>query len=93
MNNKPKWILKYGVQVTECTSFPYAYRIIHTLIKKAIESNQDTASLMNSIILTGPPNGKGIPMRYNYESATSLAKNMGLLTTDGTINQKEFKKK
>jgi len=49
--------------------------------------------VMNGIRIIGPPNGKGEAMEYTYSSAANLAKSMGLLLPDGTINQKEFKKR
>jgi hypothetical protein len=65
----------------------------YNVVRKALDNNQDVAKVMNGIQIVGPPNGKGDPMKYNYTSATSLARSMGLLLADGTINQKEFKKR
>ncbi len=91
--NKVTWILKNGAQVIECTSFPYAFRNAYNIVRKALESNQNIGLVMSGIQLIGPPNGKGEAMKYNYTSASSLARSMGLLLPDGTINQKEFKKR
>lgn len=93
MNNKVKWILKNGAQIIECNSFPYAFRNAYNIIRKALENNQDIGRVMSGIQIVGPPNGKGEPMTYNYTRAVSLAKSMGLLLADGTLDQREFKKK
>lgn len=91
--NKVIWKVKNGVSSTECTSFPYAFRMAYNIVRKALEANQNVASVINGISIVGPPNGKGEVMKYSYTSAVSLARNMGLLLTDGSINQKEFKKR
>jgi len=91
--NKIKWTVKSGVSITECTSFPYAFRFAFNLVRKALEKNQNLNMVMNGIRIIGPPNGKGEAMEYTYSSAANLAKSMGLLLPDGTINQKEFKKR
>lgn len=91
--NKVKWILKNGFQATECTSFPYAFRMAYNIVKKALENNQDVNKVISGIQIVGPPNGKGEPMKYNYQKALDLAKSMGLVLLDGSINTKEFKRK
>ncbi len=93
MSNKTKWIVKSGVTVTECVSFPFAFRMAFNLVRKALEKNQNVGSVVSGIQIVGPPNGKGEPMTYTYSKASDLAKSMGLLLPDGTINQKEFKKR
>ncbi len=93
MNNKIKWILKNGFTSTEFTSFPYAFRVAYNTVRKAIEINKNLDSTINGIQIIGPPNGKGELMKYSYSSAADLAKSMGLLLPDGTLNQKEFKKR
>lgn len=91
--NKVKWILKSGVTSTECTSFPYAFRMAYNIVRKALEANQDVSKVISGIQIVGPPNGKGELMKYNYQKALDLARSMGLVLPDGSINQKEFKKK
>lgn len=91
--NKVKWIVRSGMTATECTSFPYAFRMSLNIVRKALDNNQDVDKVMSGIQIVGPPNGKGEAMKYSYSSAVSLARSMGLLLPDGTINQKEFKKR
>lgn len=93
MINKPKWILKNGFTSTECTSFPYAFRIAYNSVRKALETNKNVKSVIDGILIIGPPNIKGVNMKYTYATAIELAKSMGLVLPDGTINQKEFKRK
>lgn len=91
--NKPKWILRSGVTATECASFPYAFRMAFNMVQRALKNNTSVESTINGIRIVGPPNGKGIPLTYTYSTALNLARSMGLVLTDGTINQKEFKKR
>lgn len=90
--NRTKWILKSGMTITECISFPYAFRMAYNLVRKAIDNNQDIDNVKRGIQIVGPPNGKGEPMAYNYYKAFDLARSMGVVLSDGTINQKEFKR-
>lgn len=87
------WILKNGDQVTECTSFPYAYRAAYNIVRKTIEAKQNAGPVMQKISITGPPNLKGERKTYSYASATQMAQNTGLLTADGNIESREFKKR
>ena len=48
---------------------------------------------MKNITIIGPPNAKGERTKYTYASAKQMAEGMGLLTADGTINSREFKKR
>ncbi len=91
--NKVKWMFKNGFQSTECTSFPFAFRMAYNAVRKALDNEADVGKVMSGIQIVGPPNGKGELMKYNYTSAVALAKSMGLLLADGTINHKEFGKK
>jgi hypothetical protein len=91
--NKITWIVRSGFTATECASFPYAFRTAFNIVRKALEKNQNVNSAINGIQIVGPPNGKGETMKYTYSSAVNLAKSMGLLLPDGTINQKEFKRR
>ena len=93
MSNKTKWIVKSGVTATECVSFPFAFRMAFNIVRKALEKNQNIDTVKSGIQIVGPPNGKGVPMKYTYSSASDLARSMGLLLPDGSINAKEFEKK
>lgn len=89
-----KWLLKNGASVVECTSFPYAYRTAFNLIRKAIEAKQDASALMRKISIVSPHRDRlGSVKTYSYAEATQMAEGMGLLTPDGQINSREFKRR
>jgi len=92
MNNAPNWILKIDTQTIECVSFPYAFRTAFNIVRKSIEAGNETKTTDNLTIL-GPRNLKGERRSYSYASAMRLAIEQDLLTSEGTINSKEFKKK
>lgn len=75
-----KWIFDDGLSKLECSTFPYAYRTLFNMVKKF----PDAAKRVRIISPT-----KKV---YNYKMANDLALAQGLLTTEGTINSKEFKK-
>jgi hypothetical protein len=87
------WILKNGVATTDCASFPFAFRTAFNLVRKAIEAKKDPTPVIKDITILGPVNGKGERTKYSYDAAAELAKGQGLLTPDGTINSREFKKR
>ena len=90
MNN---WILKNGGQTIDCSSFPYAFRTAFNLVRKVIEAKQDPTPVIKAISIVGPANAKGERSTYSYAAATQLAQGQGLLTPDGQINSREFKRK
>lgn len=87
------WILKNGVQNIECSSFPYAYRAMHNMVRKAMETKQNVPELMKQLSVVGPANYKGERRTYSYTAATQMARSQGLLSADGQLNSKEFKRK
>ena len=86
--NKPIWILDDGAKKYECTSFPFAFKQLFNLLDKAGKNKVNSSAIASRSVIIAPW-GKV----YNYEAATELAKSSGLLTPDGSINSKEFKKK
>lgn len=93
MNNS-EWLFKDGVSQTSCTSFPYAYRLMHNTIKKGVESGRKYEDMVKQMVIIAPTKDQhGDPRRYAYGAATDLAKSMGLLTVDGQINSREFKRR
>ena len=48
---------------------------------------------MKKLKIMGPPNLRNERTTYTWATATDLAKSNGLLTPDGQINNKEFKRK
>jgi hypothetical protein len=88
------WIFKDGVAQVGCTSFPYAYRLMHQTIKKGVETGRKYNDMVKQMVIISPTKDQhGDPRRYNYTSATELAKSSGLLTPAGEINSREFKRK
>jgi len=85
------WILKNGDQKIECTTFPYAYRTMFSIVRKSIADKLPVNT--RNFTIFGPKNRKGDRRTYSYDDATKLATEQGLLTPEGQINTKEFKKK
>ena len=92
MNNE--WIFKDGVTQTKCTSFPYAYRLMHQTLKKGVESGRKYNEMVKQMSILSPAKDQhGDPRIYSYTDATEMATAQGLLTADGQINSREFKKR
>lgn len=85
------WIFKNGVQSVDCTSFPYAFRAMHSVVRKGIENKQPVNT--KDLTILGPKNGRGEREVYSYFKATQLATDQGLLTAQGEINSREFKRR
>ena len=91
MNNI--WIFRNGFTITECTSFPFAFRAMYYTVKKALENKKPLNEIVKSMSIKSPiKNIHGEYKVYSYEEANAMAKNTGLLYTDGSINSKEFKR-
>jgi len=85
------WILKNGSQVVDCASFPFAYRTMFNMVRKGIADKKPVN--LNNLSILGPKNLRGDRRTYSYQAATELATEQGLLTPEGQINSREFKKK
>lgn len=90
-NSNANWIFKNGVQVIDCTSFPYAFRTMHNVVRKSIAEKKPVNT--SDLIILGPANLRGERRTYSYDKATQLATEQGLLTMDGQINSREFKRR
>lgn len=88
-----EWILKNGLTETKCTSFPYAYRAMFNIVKKATEQGKYNETVKALKIISPQKDAHGDPRTYTYASATDMAKASGLLTPDGQINSREFKRR
>jgi hypothetical protein len=89
-----EWIFKDGLTETKCTSFPYAYRAMFNTLKKGVENGRKYDDMIKAMSILSPQKDvHGDPRRYNYASATEMAKASGLLTPDGQINSREFKRR
>lgn len=87
------WILKNGSQTIDCASFPYAFRAAYNFVRKAIEAKQDAYAVQKQLSIVGPPNARNERKTYSYTAALELAEKQGLLTPEGGINSREFKRK
>lgn len=85
------WIFRNGVHDIDCTSFPNAFRTMYTIVKKSIVDKKPINTKNLSIL--GPKNSRGERKPYSYDAASKLATEQGLLTIDGQINSREFKKR
>ena len=79
------WLFYNGTARYECASFPFAFRMMHSAIRKA---NETGSSISNQVKIVGPTKRE-----YNWDQASRLASEQGLLTPDGQLNGREFKKK
>jgi len=86
MNNTNKWILRTIVnKPVEFTTFPVAFRSMWNFI----QSEEKSGRKPNKGLITIEGNNKV----YDYDKAVELANSFGLITNDGEINSREFKKK
>lgn len=89
-----EWIFKDGATQMKCTSFPYAYRAMFNAPKKGVESGRKYEDMIKQMSITSPQLDRhGDPRTYSYATATQMAKDSGLLTPDGQINSREFKRR
>jgi hypothetical protein len=82
------WIFYDGLMKHPCATFPYAYRKLFNAMRVGVENGRKESSMIGLFKIISPT-GKV----YSYGAATALAKDQGLVTTDNTLNSKEFKKK
>ena len=88
-----KWILKNGTSSQEFDSFPFAFRTMFTIAKKAVEAKNSSGAIGQMFIVSPMiDRSTGKPKVYTYASATQFAKDTGVLTPDGLINSREFKR-
>ena len=88
------WIFKDGLTEQKCTSFPYAYRAMFNTLKKGVEGGRKYEDMTKNMVILSPQKDvHGDYRRYSYAAATEMAKSSGLLTPDGQINSREFKRK
>lgn len=91
MNSSNNWILKNGVQSIDCTSFPFAFRTMYNIVRKSIADKKPVNT--KDLYILGPKNIRGDRNTYSYDAAMKLASEQGLLTLDGQINSREFKRR
>jgi len=88
-----QWILKDGNSKTEYTSFPFAFRTMYNTVRKGLEAGKTTSDITKSLKIIAPVKDvHGDFKVYNYTSAAKMATEQGLLSADGQLNSKEFKR-
>lgn len=88
-----KWLFKDGATVIDCTSFPYAFRTMFNTVKKGVEKGRKFEDMVKGMSIVSPMRDRlGNTKTYTYAEATEMATNTGLLTSDGQINSREFKR-
>ena len=92
--NTNSWTFKDGyTEEIVCTSFPYAFRALYNAVKKGLESGRSFGEMEKKLYIVSPIRDiYGDIKSYNYDECMQKAKDSGLLTADGTINSKEFKR-
>lgn len=88
-----KWIINDGLKQIDCTSFPYAYRTMHTIVKKGVETGRKYADMARAMSIVGPVASGVKAKTYSYAEATEKARAMDLVSAEGQINSREFKKR
>lgn len=92
---KSIWIFKDGYTTRiECTSFPYAFRLMYNTIKNGVKNGKSNIELTKNMSIVSPIKDiHGDYRIYYYDDAVRMATNSGLLSADGQLNSKEFKLK
>lgn len=94
--NQLMWIFQDGAQRIECTSFPFAFRTMWTTVKKETEKGNKGRNYVDMVrgmcIISPMKDRNGELITYCYSEACDMARSQGLLSTDGQINSKEFKR-
>ena len=92
--NTNLWIFRDGVSPgVQCNSFPFAFRAMFYSVKKGLETGRKLVDMEKSMVIISPIKDiHGDKRKYSYAEASKMAKGSGLLTADGNINSKEFKK-
>ena len=63
-------------------------------LKKGVEGGRKYDDMVKQMVIISPQRDvHGDPRRYSYAAATEMAKASGLLTPDGQINSREFKRR
>ncbi len=85
------WILKNGLQSIDCSTFPFAFRTMTNIVKKGITDKKPVNP--SDLRILGPKNARGDRETYSYHKAHELALAQGLLSPDGQLNSREFKRR
>jgi len=87
------WILKNGPSTQEFDSFPYAFRVMFAIAKKASETGKLGEVTKGLSIISPVKDVHGDQKKYSYAAATEFAKASELLDSTGEINTRVFKRR
>jgi hypothetical protein len=82
------WIFDDGSQKHSYDTFPFAFRYMFNVMKKGVEQGKLYSEMFRTFRILSPTGTV-----YDYDRACDLAKDQGLLTADGMINSREFKRR
>ena len=88
------WIFKDGVtsQGTYNT-FPDAFKAMFNTMKRGVERGRKYNEMLKQLVIIAPTKDQhGDFRKYDYMAATELAKSSDLLTPEGIINSRVFKR-
>jgi hypothetical protein len=91
--NNANWILINGKSKSDHSTFPFAFREAYFLIEAEKKAKRPPLALIKGLKILGPPNSRNERTTYSWSSASDLARSNGLLTVDGSLNSKEFKRR
>ncbi len=90
-----KWIFNDGATKVEYPTFPLAFRAMFMTIKQGVEKGKRKYNdMVKQMTIVSPMNDRmtGKPKVYSYFAATQFARDLGVLTPDGQLNSREYKK-
>ena len=86
---KPLWTLQENGTSSEYATFPFAYRTMLNIVRKAITEGK--SNITTHLFIYGPPyNTYGDRRCYNYTEASAMAETMGLVK-EGHIEKRNMK--
>jgi hypothetical protein len=92
--NITKWTFKDGPSQFPYDTFPLAFRAMFNTVKTGVEKGRKFNEMTKQMVILAPTKDQhGDFRRYNYDAATELAKASELLTSDGEINGRVFKRR
>ena len=91
MNNK--WIFKNCGSTQVFDSFPLAYKVMFAIAKKSVQAKNSDTVIKGMSIISPIKDVHGNPRKYDYAAASQMARDSGLLDSNGQIESKAFGKK
>ena len=89
---KVKWIFNDGLKAMPYDSFPFAYRAMYQTLKQGVEKGRKYADMIKCMSVVGPVATGAKSSTYSYAAATEKAKDAGIITTEGQLNSREFRR-